>query len=230
LLVEMRGEMGRGRTYPGSSASRNGAGSTALSLHVGGDVGESSSWRTGVSVLNAKASDQRLVSFDPTSFLRPDAFSGSTRVWVADAVWKWAPNGNATRTNFKLQGEYLRSSRDGSLHTYPDEGTGTPVFPYSQSASGWYLQAVYQFTRGWRFGARTERLSPDAPNYSFGVPLFAAENWKPRKNSLMLDWSPSEFSRVRLQYARDQSRPGAPDNQWFLQYQMSLGAHGAHSF
>jgi len=26
------------------------------------------------------------------------AFTGSTRVWVADAIWKWAPHGNATRT------------------------------------------------------------------------------------------------------------------------------------
>ena len=32
-------------------------------------------------------------------------FSGRTRVTVLDAVWKWAPDGNATRTNFKLQGE-----------------------------------------------------------------------------------------------------------------------------
>ena len=46
----------------------------------------------------------------------------------------------------------------------------------------------------------------------------------------MLDWSGSEFSRVRLQYARDLSRPGAPDNQVVLQYIMSLGAHGAHKF
>ena len=230
LLVEARAEIGRGRTYPGSSASRNGAGATALSLHVGGDIGESSSWRTGVSVLNAKASEQAIVSVDPTLASRTDAFSGSTRVWIADAVWKWAPNGNATRTNFKLQGEYLHSARDGSLHVNALEDAITPVVPYSQSASGWYVQAIYQFTRGWRFGARTERLSPDAPDYSSGAPLFALEGWKPRKNSLMLDWSPSEFSRVRLQYARDQSRPGAPDNQWFLQYQMSLGAHGAHSF
>ena len=46
----------------------------------------------------------------------------------------------------------------------------------------------------------------------------------------MLDFNPSEFSRVRLQFARDRSREGAADNQLFLQYQMSLGAHGAHSY
>jgi len=47
---------------------------------------------------------------------------------------------------------------------------------------------------------------------------------------LMLDFSPSEFSRVRLQLARDRARGGFTDTQWFLQYQMSLGAHGAHTY
>jgi hypothetical protein len=46
----------------------------------------------------------------------------------------------------------------------------------------------------------------------------------------MVDWSASEFSRVRLQLARDYSRRGEPDNQLFLQYIVSLGAHGAHKF
>ena len=46
----------------------------------------------------------------------------------------------------------------------------------------------------------------------------------------MLDFNPSEFSRVRLQLAQDKSRVGLTDNQVFLQYQMSLGAHGAHSY
>ena len=30
--------------------------------------------------------------------------------------------------------------------------------------------------------------------------------------------------------SRDEARLGTPDNQFFLQYQMSLGAHGAHGF
>lgn len=46
----------------------------------------------------------------------------------------------------------------------------------------------------------------------------------------MLEYRPSEFSRVRLQWARDHAREGAADNQLFLQYQMSLGAHGAHRY
>ena len=48
-------------------------------------------------------------------------FSGNTRMLIVDGVWKWAPNGNAQRTNFKLQGEYLRRDASGSL-TYDSTG------------------------------------------------------------------------------------------------------------
>jgi hypothetical protein len=46
----------------------------------------------------------------------------------------------------------------------------------------------------------------------------------------MLDYNPSEFARIRLQLAQDKSQQGITDNQIFLQYQMSLGAHGGHKF
>ena len=46
----------------------------------------------------------------------------------------------------------------------------------------------------------------------------------------MLDWSPTEFSRLRLQLAYDKSRIGVTDRQIILQYLHSLGAHGAHRF
>ena len=46
----------------------------------------------------------------------------------------------------------------------------------------------------------------------------------------MLDFSPSEFSRFRVQLARDRSMQGVADDQLVLQYVHSLGAHGAHRF
>ncbi|HSB24781.1 MAG TPA: hypothetical protein VLE94_16910, partial [Burkholderiaceae bacterium] len=81
----------------------------------------------------------------------------------------------------------------------------------------------------WRVGLRTERLDPGTLSY-VGPTLLDANGYHPRKNSLMVDFSASEFSRLRLQHARDEARQGFTDNQWLLQYQMSLGAHGAHAF
>jgi hypothetical protein len=45
----------------------------------------------------------------------------------------------------------------------------------------------------------------------------------------MFDYSNSEFSRIRLQFNRDESGL-KNDNQFTLQYIMSMGAHGAHAF
>ena len=59
-------------------------------------------------------------------------------------------------------------------------------------------------------------------------PTYAA--FKPRRDSASLDYLPSEFSRIRLQYNRDVSQPGRGDNQILLQYTLSLGAHGAHQY
>lgn len=227
-FLELRGEVGRGRSYPGSDPGGNGAGMASLSAHSGGDIGDSHSWRAGLSYLHAKARDQELSAFDSAGTAITNAFSGNTRVWVADAVWKWAPGGNATRTNFKLQGEYLRSTRDGIL-VADAAGVASPG-NFRAVQSGWYLQGIYQFMPRWRVGLRTERLDPGSPDYGANAGLVGLAGGRPSKQTAMVDWSPSEFSRWRLQVAQDRARPGKPDWQWTLQYQMSLGAHGAHSY
>ena len=226
--IELGAELGRGRSFPGNNNSRNGAGMTAFAAHTGGDIGVSHNWRAGLSVLNAKATDQGLSALHSGGSLVANAFSGSTRVWIADAIWKWAPNGNATQTNFKLQGEYLRSTRSGTL-TY-DTANVNSADTYRAVQSGWYVQAIYQFMPSWRVGLRTEQLNPGTPNYGINTAAMTGDAYKPRKNTLMLDYNPSEFSRVRLQLAQDRAREGRADNQLFIQYQMSLGAHGAHAY
>jgi hypothetical protein len=224
-FIELGLELARGRGFPGGDNGRNGLGMAALTAHTGGDIGDSHSWRAGLSVLKAKADGLALAGTGADGGLLESAFSGSTRVWIADGVWKWSPYGNATRTSFKLQGEYLQSRRSGDLTP-----AGADTAAYRSTQSGWYLQGVYQFMPGWRVGLRTEQLDARTPDYGANAGLYALTSYTPRKNSLMLDFNPSEFSRIRLQLARDRSREGLADNQLMLQYQMSLGAHGAHSF
>jgi len=227
-FLELNAEAGRGRGFPGSDSSRNGAGSYSLSAHTGGDIGESHSWRAGLSYLHTRAQDQELLALDPAGSEIRNAFTGTTRVWIADGVWKWAPNGNASKTNFKLQGEYLQSRRDGS--TVVDTLGAASPGNFNATQSGWYLQAVYQFMPRWSFGLRTERLSPGTPDYGANADLVGQDGGSPTKNTLLLQYAPSEFSRFRFQLAQDKARPGPTDTQWLLQYQMSLGAHGAHGF
>lgn len=226
--LEFNAEVGRGASFPGSESGKNGNGMYSLGVHTGGDIGTSNSWRAGVSVLGTKSSAQELLMSDGAGGEFTNAFTGKSRVYVLDGVWKWAPDGNAKRTNFKLQGEYMRAERDGSMVV---DSTGAAVpGAYSDATSGWYLQGIYQFMPRWRAGLRTERLDAGTPYFGGGSELVANSGYAPTKNSLLLEYAPSEFSRIRLQYARDRAREGQPDNQIWLQYQMSLGAHGAHGF
>ena len=212
--VELGVELGRGRSFPGSDSSRNGAGMAALTAHTGGDIGDSHSWRAGLSYLRTRAKDR--------AFMLPGAadgaFTGSTRVAIADFVWKWAPNGNIRETNFKLQGEYFVGRERGDV-TYFYGFNPDPAYPYSPRQSGWYLQGVYQFMPAWRVGARYDRL--DAGEI---------DSFKAQRASAMIDWSSSEFSRLRLQFTRAKTVADVTDNQWFAQYIVSMGAHGAHKY
>lgn len=225
-FIELGAELGRGANYPGTDTGRNGAGASAVFAHIGGDVGDSNSWRAGLSHLWAKASDR---AWDD-DMVGAGSFTGSSRLWVVDGVWKWAPNGNGKVTNFKLQGEYFRRAEKGDA-VYgldPDDSsvTGTSA-AYRSAQSGWYLQGVYQFMPTWRVGLRYDQLDTGSVKFD-GVNL--APDYNPRRTSVMLDWSLSEFSRWRLQLNDDRTRDGQSDPQIYLQYQMSLGAHGAHSY
>ncbi len=234
-------EVGQGKSFPAGpegGRNKNGFGSGNLFTHVGGDIGSSLAWQGGISYLRTSPQNRTYDDFDSTGTGVTNSFSGRTRLWVLDGILKWAPNQNPTYTNFKLQGEYFRRTENGSL-TYDTQAAslGTQSGAYASRQSGWYLQGVYQFVPMWRVGYRYDRLN--AGTTSIGLvnsgALSAADfpilgGYNPTRHTVMVDWSPSEFSRLRLQLARDYSRMGFTDNQIFLQYIVSMGAHGAHKF
>jgi hypothetical protein len=234
LYVDLGLEAGRGRKFPGGpdgGREKNGFGSRTLFAHLGGDIGAGTAWQAGLSHFSTSPQDRIFTDLAATGTAVTDSFTGRSRLWVLDGILKWAPNGNATHTSFKLQGEYFRRIEDGDM-TYNSMSAGARTGAFLSRQSGAYLQGVYQFLPQWRIGYRYDKLNSGTTAFS-GIPaadfpILSAYN--PRRHTVMLDWSPSEFSRVRLQFARDYSRLGAADNQMLLQYIMSLGAHGAHRF
>ncbi len=80
----------------------------------------------------------------------------------------------------------------------------------------------------WRAGYRYDMVKAENGAPFTGTALESMGR-SSQRNSLMLDWSPSEFSRLRMQYARDNVLPETT-RQWVLQYLLSIGAHGAHEF
>jgi hypothetical protein len=224
-FLEFGAEIGRGSNFPGAERLKNGIGSQVLFAHLGDDVGVSHSWRAGLSWLQTKPQER---SHEDPDTLTINSFSGTSKLWLADLVWKWAPNGNPVQRNFKLQGEYFHRQENGEL-TFDTTGLAS-TDRYDAAQSGWYLQGVYQFMPRWRVGARFDRLDSGTVDYGGNDANLITPAYRPARGSMMLDYSHSEFSRLRLQFARDKSRQGITDQQIFLQYIMSLGAHGAHKY
>jgi hypothetical protein len=240
VFLEFGAEFGRGANFPGSDRNKNGSGAGALFAHIGDDIGVANSWRAGVSYLKTSAREREALFTDAGGLEAQGLFAGDSTTWIADFVWKWAPNGNPQYRNFKFQSEYFLRKEKGRLTCMDEEELGnacdptavgdTVVSAYNTRQSGWYAQGVFQFTPNWRAGLRYEQL--DSGNRDFGVNAanLAVDSYRPKKTSAMVDYSWSEFSRLRLQFAQDKSMQGLTDNQFTLQYIMSLGAHGAHKF
>ena len=219
LFVELGAEALRGGQYPAAGGAHEGFGSYSVFANFGGDVGVNSSWLAGISYLDATAIDRPSGDEDD-----PFLFSGDSQLTTAQFIWKWARNGNWKDRNFVFQTEYMLRSEDGQY-----AGGGLLPTLYENDQRGWYAQAVYQPKPRWRIGGRVDALNADNPGPVFDGTLLASPVSDPRRYSFMADWANSEFSRLRLQFTRDEAG-SIDDNQWGLQYIHSIGAHGAHTF
>jgi hypothetical protein len=242
LYFDVGVEAGRGRHFPAGpegGRDKNGFGMSNVFTHLGGDYGTGTAWQAGLAYLTTSPQDRAYDDLDSSGTPVTNSFTGTSHLWALDGILKWAPNFNPTETYFKLQGEYFRRQENGGMtfDTLAATGAGTQTGSYASTQSGWYLQGVYQFIPMWRVGYRYDRLSAGTTNIGLvdsgalapaDFPILA--KYSPTRQTVMVDWSPSEFSRIRLQLAQDKSRSDATDNEIFLQYIVSLGAHGAHKF
>jgi hypothetical protein len=207
LFLELGGEAFRGQNYPSGGAQDGGLGTRTLFAHLGGDAGDDNEWLVGVSALKTRTAGGE------------DGFSGDAMLYVADGTWKWAPQGNFKDGGITLRGEYMVDRRDGS-YIDPDDPSFAAL--WNGRRRGAYLEGVYRFNRSWDVGYRYDKLwaDDDLPFASFD----------PSRHSAELTWRNSEFSLFRLQVSHDKPGPDDTDNAVNVQYQTSLGAHGAHKF
>jgi hypothetical protein len=233
MFVEVGGELGRGLGFPGTDRqNKNGAGAGVLFAHFGDDIGIEQSWRAGASLQKTRRVDavsNNVPDLTGTAGGVNNSFTGDSQTYGLDFVWEYSPNGNIRERYLKVQSEYFRRRENGAL-TYDINAPTTDSYAVTQS--GWYLQSVYQFMPTWRTGLRYDRLDPGIASVGASITGKVISNYafNPSRLTWMADYNPSEFTRIRLQLARDNSRQGLPDNQLFVQYIMSLGAHGAHQY
>jgi hypothetical protein len=136
--------------------------------------------------------------------------------------------------HLNFQSEYLYRKMDGVQYS---KTTSDELFRevLLKKQSGLYSQLVAKVSKRWRTGVRCDVLDANS------LCLNAADVSLPRnmwKISCVVDYNPTEFSRLRVQYNLDKSRfaetTGGFNNktihELFFQINLAIGAHGAHSF
>ncbi|MDC0033362.1 hypothetical protein OAJ57_02215 [Alphaproteobacteria bacterium] len=216
---EIGGGVFRGDDFPAGGSS-SGLGAWSAFARVGGDVGDNQSWRLGGYVLRSDV-NSRSTNEDVLTFI------GKSNLYATDIRYTWAPTGNSRQQELIAQAELFYRDEDG---TYNDSDTGTGTVFSNENSFGWYAQAVYKFTPAWRIGGRYSQLNAPSTPPGLEGSVVDAQGHNPYNIGFMGDWTNSEFGRVRLQYNREKLAKGSADNQFLLQYIMSIGAHGAHAF
>jgi len=196
-------------------------------LKVSPDLGYSSAFQIGVFAGRSR-NHQELHDEDGDGGV-DEAFEGTSTFFGTDWVYRYDSGKSYGKGDLTLQAEYVHRVKDLDLVAESREAvTGGPAVRFAQD--GLYAQAVYGFAPRWTVGLRfdvaglTNRVEEGDE---------ATGDDSSRRVSANLTFNPTEFSRLRVQWSRgDFSVGGSREtfNQLHVQFQMSLGAHGAHSF
>ena len=151
----------------------------------------------------------------------PHAFSGDTKIYGIDLTGKYFLD---SYRYISVQGEYFYRKMNGKLYENPSSPT---VENLKKKQSGYYVQLVHRFSQKWRYGIRYDSLNKNEIN---GVST--ADNLD--RYSFMVEFNTSEFARIRFQYNYDRSKflegKRKNINEFILEFNMAIGAHGAHPF
>jgi hypothetical protein len=223
LPTSFYGEIGGG-TFRGDDfpfGNGDGTGSYSAYLRIGGDITDNQNFRLGASILSGETKGVGRVNEENISFI------GKTDLYIADLRYNFAPTGNSKNQEITLQGEYF--FRD-ELGTYESADENTNKVSFDDNSSGWYAQIIYKFNPNYRFGIRYAELNSPSTPEGLADSHLDADSFDPKTYTAMFDWTNSEFSRIRIQYDHEELERNNHDNQFTLQYIMSIGAHSAHKY
>ncbi len=149
-----------------------------------------------------------------------------TQIYGADLLYKWkSPRAEGGFPFVKWQTE--------ALYRRFEAGRGADEsFPVAETFHDWgaYSQVVWGFKKGWTAGVRGDYLHMQNSEFTDD-----ADRQSRSRVSAGLTWYPTEFSKLRLQYnhdflERNNFLSAREADSIFLQFEFTLGAHGAHKF
>jgi hypothetical protein len=180
---------------------------------------------------------------------RYETWDGDASFWGVDAVYKRSGRGSLGQGDFTLQFEYAMREIDATYMSRQftdfsslDPTTRNPdgdVVDQRWKQDGFYVQALYGIAPRWNWGVRVDGmgLTNDAyADHSEGRGLATPfeSSWR---YSTQLTFANTEFSRFRAQlnYVDVGDEVGHDHDhhdawEFMLQYNVSIGVHGAHAF
>ena len=183
-------------------------------------------------VTSFSPTDELTVALGGSALFGPNASGTNTRtnVYGGDLYVKWKPVDHVQGFPFVAwQTEYLHRNYEAG----PDNVNGIAASRLKDF--GFYTQLLYGFTYRWAAGFRVDYANSTGGEDArpFLVTLaqrdLVDQRWRFSPN---LTFYPSEFSKFRLQYNLDfaDSRGREAVHGVFLQMELNIGEHGAHTF
>jgi hypothetical protein len=167
--------------------------------------------------------------------------NGTTWIYGTDFRLKWRPPGNFRGYPFVTwQTEVMARKYKAAGFTAGTATEDPDVFDQDLPGDtlddqGGYTQLLWGFQPGWAAGLRAEYATGSGQSVEDGAP--APRNSDPLRDdrvrlSPLLSWSPSHFSRLRLQYNFDDARhlDGNDAHTVWLGLEIGVGAHAAHDY
>lgn len=158
----------------------------------------------------------------------PHALSGDTKIYGFELTARHTLD---SYRYLLLQSEYIYRKFDGTRFGYNDTSGDLQTRRLERKQAGFYVEGIYKFAQRWRVGLRYDLINKNDV-FVNGINRNLPSNMY--KYSAMIDFLPSEFSRIRLQYNYDRSlfigNDRKPNNEIILQFNLAIGAHGAHGF
>lgn len=224
MYVGIGAEVFSGKQLVSESTHSSKIGASTFRIKIGDDWSESHSWQAGWSFLSNRRGSMideeghddhdHHDHHDHAGHSHGAQLSGK-KMHMLDLAWKWAPDGNNRQKQVRLVGEIAQISQ---INQYAQSG---------EKHQALALSGVWRMSQDWEIGIRADWLKANMPHGDH------FHDGQLREQSIMLAYKPSHTQTLRLQLATQNKAKefeGASHRSVQLQYVISLGAHGAHSY
>ena len=232
-FLEFGGEIGDGDAFPAPTATRTASASGAVYVHAGGDIGDEQQLARRAVVPADRGERSRVRADRRRRQRRAGQLLRQEPARDRRLRLEMGAQRQRAGAQFQAAGRVLLAPRERRSHlrhrrrARPHADRRTT----GRDQSGWYVQGVYQFMP---YVARRRALRPARSRQR--------RLRRERRYLARLAFNPQRYVGDGRLHAvgvqplppavgsRARCGPGMTDNQFFVQYILTLGAHGAHKF